>query len=50
MGTKVSTAWKFVIKGENTLDFLVGNTSPNDLVGIVFEKIRFLPKEIVDLR
>jgi len=40
----VSTAYK--LEGKNTLDFLIGDTSPNDLVGTVLEKKQFLPKKI----
>jgi len=46
----VSTAYKLVTGRQNTLDFFIGNASPNDLIGTVLEKIWFLPKEIPDLR
>jgi len=37
-------------KRQNTLNLLIGNASPNDLVGTILEKIWFLPEEIPDLR
>jgi len=46
----MSTVCKLVTEGNNTLDFLVGDTPPNDLVGTILKKIWFLPKEILDLR
>jgi len=46
----VSTAFKLVTKEQNTLNFLTGNASPNNLVETKLEKIWFLLKEIPGLR
>jgi len=49
-GTKVSTTCNLVTEEKNTLDFLVRDVSPSDMVKIIFKKIRFLSKETPDLR
>jgi hypothetical protein len=33
-------------KGDDTREFIIGHTSPNNLIQVVFKKIRVIPKEI----